>query len=129
MAPGGTAIQQAVDAAHEQNRSLPGGENASYIPFLASVPSSLFGVAVVTALGEVHAAGDSGYEFAIESISKVVTMARAMADVGPEVFHQKVGADPTGLPSIPRHAGQALPWRARRCRRSSPGRRWPPSAG
>ncbi|MCC2309729.1 glutaminase A [Cellulomonas chengniuliangii] len=91
-------IQAAVDAAHRDNVALQGGANASYIPYLASVDSSLFGVAVVTAEGEVYSAGDADFEFAIESISKVFTMARAMADVGPVEFHQKIGADPTGLP-------------------------------
>ena len=91
-------IQAAVDAAHRDNAALQGGANASYIPYLASVDSSLFGVAVVTAEGDVYSAGDADVEFALESISKVFTMARAMADVGPVEFHQKIGADPTGLP-------------------------------
>ena len=91
-------IQAAVDAAHRDNVGLQGGENASYIPFLASVDPTLFGVAVVTAEGDVHSAGDADARFAIESISKVFTMARAMADVGAEAFHEKIGADPTGLP-------------------------------
>ena len=94
----GTAIQTSVDAAYRDNKTLAGGENASYIPYLASVDSSLCGVAVVTADGEVFEAGDSRFEFAIESISKVFTMALAMEEVGADEFHKKIGADPTGLP-------------------------------
>lgn len=98
MALDAHTIQAAVDAAHRDSTTRTGGANASYIPYLASVDSSLFGVAVVTVDGAVYTAGDSDFEFAIESISKVFTMARAMADVGPVEFHQKIGADPTGLP-------------------------------
>jgi glutaminase len=101
MSNDGTAIEHAVDsayAAHAAHGSDPGGVNASYIPYLASVDSSLFAVAVVTADGRVHSRGDDRFEFAIESISKVFTMALAMEQVGAEAFHAKIGADPTGLP-------------------------------
>ena len=113
----GRTIQAAVDAAHHDNAGLQGGENASYIPFLASVDPTLFGVAVVTAEGDVHSAGDADARFAIESISKVFTMARAMADVGAEAFHEKIGADPTGLPLQPNQLFSALTSRpvTRRC--------------
>ncbi|WP_417702530.1 glutaminase A [Pseudophaeobacter sp.] len=91
-------IQDAVTRAHTDNLATTTGANASYIPYLASVDPELFGVCVVTVDGQVFEAGDSRFEFAIESISKVFTMALAMEEVGPEVFHSKVGADPTGLP-------------------------------
>jgi glutaminase len=92
------AIAHAVAAAHAAHRNDTGGANASYIPYLASVDSSLFAVAVVTADGRVFSAGDDRFEFAIESISKVFTMALAMEQVGAAAFHSKIGADPTGLP-------------------------------
>ena len=93
-----TAIQQAVSTAHRDHTGDQGGKNASYIPYLASVDPSLFGVAVVTADGDVFEAGDARFEFALESISKVFSMAVAMEDVGLKDFHDKVGADPTGEP-------------------------------
>lgn len=74
-------LEEAVAQAHAENKALPGGANASYIPYLASVPSDLFGVAAVTTGGEVFTAGDAKFEFAIESISKVFTMALAMEQV------------------------------------------------
>ena len=92
------AIAHTVESAHAAHASDPGGANASYIPYLASVDSSLFAVAVVTADGRVFSAGDDRFEFAIESISKVFTMALAMEQVGAAAFHSKIGADPTGLP-------------------------------
>lgn len=89
-------LEKVVAEAHAANRTLKGGANASYIPYLASVPSDLFGVAVVTTEGEVFTAGDAKFEFAIESISKVFSMALAMEQAGADAFRQKIGANPTG---------------------------------
>jgi glutaminase len=96
--PGSDKIAAAVAAGWENNRDIHEGANADYIPALATVDPKLFGVSVVTSDGEVFTAGDSGVEFAIESISKLFSMALAMDAVGAEAFHSKVGTDPTGLP-------------------------------
>jgi len=106
-------VQKAVTEAHSKFASTPGGANASYIPYLASVPSQLFGVAVVTADGLVYEAGDTRYGFAIESISKVFTLALVTELIGPEALREKVGADPTGLPfnsvmALEMHGGKPL---------------------
>lgn len=79
-------------------RTIEAGKNADYIPFLASVPSDLAGIAAVTRDGTVHEAGDSRYRFAIESISKVATLALVMEEFGPEAVREKIGDSPTGLP-------------------------------
>jgi glutaminase len=89
------------------------GANASYIPCLAEVPSSLFGVAVTTVDGQVFEAGDTRYEFAIESISKAFTLALVMEQVGSDAVRAKIGADPTGMPfnsveAIELHGGKPL---------------------
>ncbi len=91
-------IAASVSAAHTAAQSVTGGLNASYIPYLASVPPGLLGVAVATAEGQVFTAGDTDYRFAIESISKVFTLALAMELFGPDAIRKKVGASPTGLP-------------------------------
>lgn len=91
-------IASAVAAAWSQNRDVTGGANADYIPALATVDPDLFGISVVTVTGETINAGDANTEFAIESISKVFTMARAMDEIGSDAFHSQVGTDPTGLP-------------------------------
>ena len=96
--PGNDAIATAAVEAWEHVKELGGGENADYIPALASVDSSLFGISIVTVDGHVFSAGDSAVEFAIESISKVFTMALAMEEIGAKAFRKKVGTDPTGLP-------------------------------
>lgn len=91
-------IQAAVDAAYASCVTEIGGGNASYIPYLASVPSQLFGIAVMTADGQQFKAGDVEYAFAIESISKVITLALVLEVIGSEAVRKKVGASPTGLP-------------------------------
>jgi glutaminase len=106
-------IQDALAAAHRQHATAPGGANASYIPSLASVPSQLAGAAVVTVDGRVFEAGDARFEFAIESISKVVTLALAMEDHGPQAVRTKIGAGATGLPfnsvmALELHGGKPL---------------------
>ncbi len=96
--PNADEIAAAVDAAWAESKGIKGGANADYIPALATVDPKLFGVSVVTRDGEAFNAGDSGVEFAIESISKLFSMALAMDAIGAEEFHRKVGTDPTGLP-------------------------------
>jgi glutaminase len=96
-------LADAVTSAHARFGALPGGGNASYIPYLASVPPHLAGVCVVTVDGRGFAAGDASYAFAIESISKVTTLALILEQRGPEVVQEQIGADPTRLPfnSVP----------------------------
>lgn len=96
--PDDDAITAAIAAAWAHNKDKMGGANADYIAALASVDPDLFGISIVTADGRTFNAGDSGVEFAIESISKVFTMALAMEEIGAKAFRAKVGTDPTGLP-------------------------------
>jgi glutaminase len=91
-------VNVVMDAAYKQFSEHSGGKNASYIPFLASVPSHLFGIAIVFTDGTVIEVGDTTYEFAIESISKVFTLALVIEQIGSEALREKVGANPTGLP-------------------------------
>jgi len=111
--PSADAVKTALAAAYAKYKDVKDGTNASYIPALANVPSHLFGIAVVTADGQVFEVGDSQTCFAIESISKVFSMALAMEEVGADALHKKVGADPTGLPfnsviAVELHGGKPL---------------------
>jgi glutaminase len=91
-------IQKAIATGYAVGKVATGGSNADYIPFLASVPSELFGIAVATADGEVFKTGDADFAFAIESISKVFTLALVMDRIGADAVREKIGADATGLP-------------------------------
>ncbi|PSU64475.1 glutaminase A [Photobacterium phosphoreum] len=103
------AMQQALDEA----KTNMDGENASYIPFLASVPSELTGLAFVSVTGEVIQLQDANYKFAIESISKIMTLGLVLEQSGADALHTKVGAEPTGMPfnsvlALELHQGKPL---------------------
>lgn len=111
--PDADAIRGALATAYAKYRDNQDGANASYIPALAAVPPDLFGIAVVTADGQTFEVGDTQYAFAIESISKVFSMALVMEALGAQTVHDKVGADPTGLPfnsviAVELHGGKPL---------------------
>jgi glutaminase len=89
-------VQQAVDAAFAAFKTLSEGHNADYIPALANVDPNLFGIAVVTADGAVHSAGDVETEVSIQSISKVFTMAQVIQEQGLESVERRIGVDATG---------------------------------
>jgi glutaminase len=91
-------LQSLVNAAHARFITVTDGKNADYIPYLATVSPKLFGIAIVTPDGSVIEAGDTSYAFAIESISKVFTLALVMGEIGPDAVAQKLGTNSTGLP-------------------------------
>ena len=66
-------LKEVVQEAYDQVKTNTGGKNADYIPYLANVPSTLFGIAACLPDGEVIAVGDTDYKFGIESVSKVPT--------------------------------------------------------
>jgi glutaminase len=90
------AIEKALAEAHARLQGETSGKNADYIPALAEVPSNLFGIALVTADGQVFSVGDAEALFSIQSISKVFTMALVMQERGEQVFLEGVGVDATG---------------------------------
>jgi len=96
--PAKETLQNLVQEAHDKFEGENGGKNADYIPYLASVPSHLFGVVIATVDGQIFAAGDVDYGFAIESVSKPFTLCLVMQEQGEEVIVEKIGVEPTGLP-------------------------------
>ena len=75
-------LNDVVNEAYEKIKGDDGGNNADYIPFLAKVPSKLFGISVCLPDGEIVEAGDTDYVFGIESVSKVPTAILAMQQYG-----------------------------------------------
>jgi len=88
--------QAAVDAAFAKYKGLKEGKNADYIPALAKVDPSLFGIALVTVDGKVYTAGDLKTEVSIQSISKVFTMAQVIQEQGLDSVANRIGVDATG---------------------------------
>jgi glutaminase len=89
-------IENALKEAYNKYKFLEEGKNADYIPALAKVPSKLYGIALVTTDGKSHAIGDIDYQFSIQSISKVFTLASVLQDQGEKQVEGSVGVDATG---------------------------------
>lgn len=113
VAPREEQVKTAVNDAYAKFKSDTSGKNADYIPYLAQVDSSLFGIAVVTTDNRSYTLGDIKYAFSIQSISKVFTLALAMKEMGSEKVFEKIGSEPTGRPfnsvvavaDMPTHTG------------------------
>lgn len=91
-------LQRAVAEIAEEMRGRPDrGEVATYIPELARVDPSAFGIALVDARGHVVAAGDSETLFSVQSIAKVFTLTLALGMVGDRLWN-RVGREPSGNP-------------------------------
>ncbi|MEG1897375.1 MAG: glutaminase A [Mucinivorans sp.] len=91
-------LHSVVNEAHDKFKGLDTGHNANYIPYLASVDSSLFGIAVALPSGDVIQVGHTDYVFGIESISKVPNAILAMEQHSVAAVLDQIGADATGLP-------------------------------
>lgn len=72
------------------------GAVADYIPELGKANRRHFGVALATIDGHVYEVGDSGIEFAIQSISKAFIFALALETVSQEQIEACVGVEPSG---------------------------------
>jgi glutaminase len=71
------------------------GDVANYIPELARVDPRQFGLAVVSADGDIASAGDCETPFSIQSISKVFSLTLALGLAG-DALWKRVGREPSG---------------------------------
>ena len=90
-------IQAALDEAYAKFKDLKEGKNADYIKELASVDPNIYGIAIVTADGQVFTKGDITSMVSIQSVSKVFTMAKVLEELGPQAVEDKIGVDATGM--------------------------------
>ncbi len=90
--------QQILHDAMEAARPVLGhGRVADYIPALAAVDPQAFGMALATIDGEFHGVGDHRTPFSIQSVSKLFTLALALAEGGDGLW-KRVGREPSGNP-------------------------------
>lgn len=91
-----TNLQTRLDriAAHIAGQTERGAV-ANYIPELADIGTSRFGIAVATMDGEYCAAGDTEQPFSIQSISKVFALTLALGKCG-DALWRRVGREPSG---------------------------------
>jgi glutaminase len=92
----GDAYREALAQAYKEWKGLAEGKNADYIPALAKVDPGLYGIALVTVQGAIYEIGSSRNEFSIQSISKPLTLARAIEAAGLENVRKRIGVNATG---------------------------------
>ncbi|HEY5678551.1 MAG TPA: glutaminase A [Pseudomonadales bacterium] len=91
-------FRQDIQYIYEQVASDRSGANADYIPILRDADPERWGVAVCTVDGQRLAIGDVDVYHSVQSVSKPLTYAYALAREGEEFTHQFVGVEPSGRP-------------------------------
>ena len=76
---------------NEENK----GKVASYIPELAKVDPSNFGIHLTTVDGNEYGVGNCNDKFSIQSISKVLSLSLAYKLIGDKIW-DRVGVEPSG---------------------------------
>ena len=85
------------DIARESAPAAAQGKVADYIPALAAVDPSRFGIALATVEGQLIGSGDWRLPFSIQSVSKAFSLALVLARDG-EALWKRVGREPSGNP-------------------------------
>lgn len=88
----GSLLERIAD---EMRNAPDRGCVADYIPSLADVDPRQFGIALCTADGRCHVAGDADTPFSIQSVSKVFALTLAVGKVGDQLW-TRVGREPSG---------------------------------
>ena len=70
--------QTILEKVYKQTKKIKGGRNAHYIPQLAKVNSNIFGISICDVNGNLFSVGDHNKSVAIESISKLFSLAAAV---------------------------------------------------
>jgi len=96
--PPADQVKALVAEAHERYKSVDEGKVTDYIPALAQMRRDLFGLCVAGLTGILFAAGDSGYEFSIQSVAKPFVFALVCQALGGGEARGKIGVNSTGLP-------------------------------
>ena len=73
------------------------GKQANYIPALAEIDPTKFGMAITTVSGEQFMVGNATEAFSIQSISKAFTLTMAMDKCGDKIW-ERIGREPSGSP-------------------------------
>lgn len=85
------------DIAAEVAPLIGQGKVADYIPALACVPITQFGIALRTVDGRTAAAGDAATPFSIQSVSKVLGLTLGLRALGSSLW-DRIGREPSGSP-------------------------------
>jgi glutaminase len=89
-------LQALLRELYDRYRPLRDGKLADYIPELTKADPDWFGVAVVTAAGQLFEHGDVEQTFTIQSVSKPFVYGLALEDHGRDLMLSRIGVEPTG---------------------------------
>jgi glutaminase len=95
-APKGDIYRDALAQAYREWKGVKEGKNADYIPVLAKVDPTLYGIVLVTVQGTIYEVGAARNEFSIQSVSKPFTLARTIEGAGWETVQKRIGVNATG---------------------------------
>ncbi|MEM6928128.1 MAG: glutaminase A, partial [Myxococcota bacterium] len=89
-------FRQQLEAMFHEVVENRGGQQADYIPPLASVDPEQFAVALITVDGQHLAIGDADVDFSIQSTCKPFNYCFALEELGEEAVHRHIGREPSG---------------------------------
>lgn len=88
-----TALHRAMEIGRAE---IPHGAVADYIPELGKARKDALGICLALPDGSVCREGDAGIRFTIQSISKVISLCKALEVRGEEEVFRHVGMEPSG---------------------------------
>ena len=91
------SLQRVIEDIHKTVAENKSGKIATYIPQLGSVDPNKFGIHLTMTDGTEYGAGDNEERFSIQSLTKVLLLARVKQGIGSEL-KQRVGVEPSGDP-------------------------------
>ena len=91
-------FQHLIDKVFRETKNIKGGKKAHYIPELAKVDSNLYAISICDTEGNLYHKGDYNKSVAIESISKLFSLAYAIKKHGTKAVHNKIGMSGSFLP-------------------------------
>ena len=89
-------VQRYLDQILHEHAHITDGAVADYIPELARVDPTRFGLSLSSSDGYVYESGDAATEFTIQSISKPFTYGLALDQIGKKAVDAKIGVEPSG---------------------------------
>ena len=90
--------QKIIDGIHVTcSQASERGKVAAYIPELAKVDAQKFGIFLVDHNKKGYASGDWSERFSIQSISKVLSLTKAINIIGPAIW-ERINVEPSGDP-------------------------------
>lgn len=87
------ALQKAMSIGRAE---IPHGNVATYIPELGKARADALGLCLVLPDGTVYREGDTGIRFTVQSISKVISLCKALEVRGADEVFRHVGMEPSG---------------------------------